>query len=853
MRLTTLVLVLAGLMTTAPCLGQGAPFVRGDCDASGGTNLADAISLLSHLFGGAPAPGCRDACDFDDSGALDVGDAIGVLTYLFDDGAAPAAPFPECGIDPTSDGLSCLSFPPCPIEDPCALPHSLSVSSTLLPLTAVDTWTAPTVDVDALRAEDDAFAETESVKFRRVAATQKADLDPAEVGTWETLPDGTSLWRIKIVAPGALWTGIGMGTCRLPDGARLWVYDEAFTQLRPCESGAPASHGQRWRYPIPGETAVIEIHCPTPGDPDVHIGTVIHGYEPPLGDEDCPGECSPDVACADLGIEDIHRAFMRMYVPIDLPDCDTTGIAMCSGSLVNNTANDCRPFVLSAAHCVRNPGLVPGSTFLFNYDRPGCCEGVAPDTDTMEGATFRMSWIGGYTDDCLPVDPGGSDIALIELDDAVPLEFDARFNGWSRAIDTTDQVGTVHQPAGAKSKKVAVSFDGYTTNGPTRLRIAEWDLGSIKSGSSGSPFFNQDGRVIGVVSTGGPDSDCPSVNVGFARFDASWTGGGAPSSRLRDWLDPTKSNALTIPGRENIAACDLLPWPSGVTVAAGVGGGSPLPGSSQTLGISITNAGDATLTDLVGTLSTDTPGVTIETSVASWPPLLPGETEATDAPHFSYSVGPLVPCGTEIVFKCEIEGTGGAGSWTPELRVRVGGASVSAMPLSSFYLSESITGSNAFELVTSDPTPEGLQYFIPDIETASDTALVSGLVFVPDHAKLRFRQRIDAENIYGGGLVELRTLDSAGGPGDWIDAGLYFESGGYASGLAWTVPSDLRNRPAYGGDSDGWQDATIDLTPFAGLLLEVRWRYVTDDSGGDVGWWIDDAIIETTSYDCVID
>jgi len=81
-------------------------FIRGDTEGNGGVNIADAIRLLGHLFT-APVLGCVDSGDVDDNGALDLGDAIGILNYLFASGRPPAAPFPDPGIDLTSDTLTC--------------------------------------------------------------------------------------------------------------------------------------------------------------------------------------------------------------------------------------------------------------------------------------------------------------------------------------------------------------------------------------------------------------------------------------------------------------------------------------------------------------------------------------------------------------------------------------------------------------------------------------------------------------------------------------------------------------------------------------------------------------------------
>ncbi len=91
-----------------------AHFVRGDTNADGACNIADAIFLLGHLFAQAPAPSCSDAGDANDDGKLDIADAIKVLAHLFAQAGPLPEPFESCGVDPApEDSLDCRSFPPC--------------------------------------------------------------------------------------------------------------------------------------------------------------------------------------------------------------------------------------------------------------------------------------------------------------------------------------------------------------------------------------------------------------------------------------------------------------------------------------------------------------------------------------------------------------------------------------------------------------------------------------------------------------------------------------------------------------------------------------------------------------------
>ncbi len=92
-------------------------FQRGDCNDDGTRDLSDGVVLLVELFPGGgtpPALPCDDACDANDDGAKDLADVIYLLDALFVEGPPPPAPYPGCGLDPTSDSLDCISSGICP-------------------------------------------------------------------------------------------------------------------------------------------------------------------------------------------------------------------------------------------------------------------------------------------------------------------------------------------------------------------------------------------------------------------------------------------------------------------------------------------------------------------------------------------------------------------------------------------------------------------------------------------------------------------------------------------------------------------------------------------------------------------
>lgn len=89
-------------------------FVRGDCNASDATDIADAITLVDFLFSQGMTPVCENSCDANDDDLINIADVISVLSSLF---GTPVVPLPSplvCGPDPTPGNLTCTAFPPCP-------------------------------------------------------------------------------------------------------------------------------------------------------------------------------------------------------------------------------------------------------------------------------------------------------------------------------------------------------------------------------------------------------------------------------------------------------------------------------------------------------------------------------------------------------------------------------------------------------------------------------------------------------------------------------------------------------------------------------------------------------------------
>lgn len=95
-------------------IGEEAEFIRGDVNNDNIVGSPDAIFILRYVFvPGSPTPSCMDAADANDDGSIGMLDGVYILKYKFVPGhPPPPLPYPDCGSDPTEDGLEC-GWHPC--------------------------------------------------------------------------------------------------------------------------------------------------------------------------------------------------------------------------------------------------------------------------------------------------------------------------------------------------------------------------------------------------------------------------------------------------------------------------------------------------------------------------------------------------------------------------------------------------------------------------------------------------------------------------------------------------------------------------------------------------------------------
>ncbi len=425
-------------------------------------------------------------------------------------------------------------------SDRTDLPYSFSydLQSTFIKNVPVEKM--PYVDVEALKAEDLILDNHKDIPWR-FGQNIDVNLGRETHGVEETLKDGSKLWRLSISSPGALSINLLFNEFILPSGAKLFIYNQDRSEIHGPFNDYNNQEDLLFATTlIRGDLITIEYFEPAnvAFEGVLRLARVTHGYRGPeefikgFGNS---GSCNVNVSCPEAApMEDQIRSVCMLV---------TGSSGFCTGALINNTSSDGKPYVLSADHCYTNPGSV---VFWFNWQSPTCANPPSsPPYDYVSGASNKARY-------------SNSDMWLMEINQPVPSNFNVYYAGWNKTNDNniSGKIWGIHHPSG-DIKKISWSDMGVSTttylqntvpgNG-THWRITQWSDGTTtEGGSSGSPLFDTQGRIIGQLHGG--YASCTSLTSDwYGKLGVSWTGGGTSASRLSDWLDPLNTGAETLEG-----------------------------------------------------------------------------------------------------------------------------------------------------------------------------------------------------------------------------------------------------------------------------------------------------------------
>ncbi|WP_421919077.1 PKD domain-containing protein [Marinifilum sp.] len=369
--------------------------------------------------------------------------------------------------------------------------------------------------------------------------------------SWEKLEDGRRVCRFSIKSEGAYSLGLIFSEFELPVGSQLFVYNDyadrilgSYTHLNNKRSGNFSIEQ------LEGDELILEYIEPKDVSSSVKlvIKSVIHDYKnifnslkggknstKELGDS---GSCNVDINCLegdDWQLE--KRAVCHLSYVVNGTGYIGTGV------LINNSKQDGRPYLLTAYHVIHEQEVADNAIFYFNYENSGCSFDDGERSQSISGSSLRAA-------------TSHLDFSLLELSVVPPASYRPYYAGWDRSGRIPANTTSIHHPSG-DAKKISLDTDSpvtatysdgrYTFDDNTSWQILDWEVGTTEGGSSGSPLFDENHRIIGDL-TGGNASCGNSVNDYYAKFSESWDNYPNNSEQLKYWLDPLDLGVETLDG-----------------------------------------------------------------------------------------------------------------------------------------------------------------------------------------------------------------------------------------------------------------------------------------------------------------
>jgi hypothetical protein len=418
------------------------------------------------------------------------------------------------------------------------------------PLISLTPEIMPSFNQSLLESEDILNDQSKDAPWR-FGYKYNTDYNLSNSGEWTYLQNGDKVWRIGINCPGALTVNLLLEDVNFPDGAYLYMYDvDETNRVGAYTKKNNRTDGLLGTELVHGENVIVEYYEPAnvSGQGTFTISNVIHGYrsltpiQSNLGKAlNSSGNCNIDVNCPlGNGWENQIRSVAMIVVG---------GSGICTGALINNNCDDGTPYFLTADHCLG--GSTGNWSFRFNWESPPGTESCATTANSTDPGTPYDQTANGAT---IQANSGNSDYALLLIDNMTITDaqnWNCFYAGWDNSdAETVTQATGVHHPSGDLKKICREDDAPYHDNagGASVWWIDEWEQGVTEPGSSGSPLFDQNGRIIGQLYGGLAACSGTSDNNQYdyyGRFGVSWNNGASSyltgscgSTTTNDGYDP---------------------------------------------------------------------------------------------------------------------------------------------------------------------------------------------------------------------------------------------------------------------------------------------------------------------------
>jgi len=394
------------------------------------------------------------------------------------------------------------------------MPPSFSWFTTMKSAQAIPEMTLQSINKTKLLDEDKSMG----LPFR-YGVVQDVDLD-IKSGL-ETTIDSGIIWRYEVYSDSAVSLKLLFKQFVIPPGAKLFVYNSDYSLIYGAFTSANVRPDSTFVIAdFPGNSLIIEYYEPADAGFEgiLEIDRISLGYKE-LGElmptEDDSSDYI-DVNCSEGMNWQLEKHAVCRYT-----FSQNKKSYLCSGALINNVNNDGTPYFLTANHCVSSSLVAASVVAYFNYETEGC--GLKKKTyQTLSGAILLTTG-----DD--------SDFTLLKFFSTPPASYQPYYAGWD-LTDSAASTTCIHHPEGLL-KKISLDNDPPSTysktlswdEGGTTPAYTHWlvyfDKGTTGGGSSGSPLFNENHRIIGQLHGGGDEDEY------FGKVNYSWEHSNTSSDR----------------------------------------------------------------------------------------------------------------------------------------------------------------------------------------------------------------------------------------------------------------------------------------------------------------------------------
>lgn len=384
----------------------------------------------------------------------------------------------------------------------------------------------------------------------RIGILLAAGLEFPQDAEKSTLPGGEEIYRLRIQSEGAIALSLYYDHFEIPEGGKLYIYNADHTHLLGAYTEATNPDGKAFSSQfVAGDDITIEYAVPQNGAlPKIEISDIGYGYNHleirSSGTVDL--SCMVNINCPEGdNWQDEKEGVIKMATR------SGSSIYTCSASLLNNTGSDPTPYIYTAFHCLKTSTRqftedeLRQAQFTFQYENTDCTGEEIKEYTTLVGCKY-------LTGSDLS---GGYDQTLLLLTSDIPGDLNPYFCGWDKTGNRPQYGVGIHHPNGS-TKKISTytspatentwitTIETGAANGHWVVYFAATQTGHsvTAGGSSGSPLFDENHKVVGALTGGSSTCSNPDGSNYYGKINKFFP-------QIARYLDPGNTGSRSTEGR----------------------------------------------------------------------------------------------------------------------------------------------------------------------------------------------------------------------------------------------------------------------------------------------------------------